>query len=101
MNLELIKYLSQLNNVGKAPKQSSQQLAELGMPEPDLDTTPSQERLSIGSVDGFSDTPQDIKDKLRTRRMLEAANSNDTDEVLSLRKQYRDEMDKLNSLVNR
>lgn len=101
MNPKLLEYLNQLGAVGSVPKQSPQQMAELGMPSPDVDSTPSKEQLPHMSVDGFSDTPPSVEQKLRMRKMLEATNSGDAEEVLTLRKQYRDEMDKLNSLVKR
>ena len=101
MNPKLLEYLSKVNKVGSVPSPTAQQMAELGTPLPEVDTTPSVEKLPRGQVDGFSDTPPSVEQKMRIRRMLEATNSGDTEEVLSLRKQYRDEMDRLNSLVNR
>lgn len=98
MNPKMLEYLK---NLGSAPKPSPEQMAEMGQPLAEIDTTPSQEQLPRMSVDGFADTPASVEQKLRIRRMLEATNAGDTEEVLALRKQYRDEMDKLNSLVKR
>lgn len=101
MNRKLLEYLSQVGKLGNPPKRSPEQNAELGIPDPDVDMTMSQERLDLGSPDGFADTPPELERRFRMRRLMEATNKGDTDEVLTLRKQYQDELNRLNNLVNR
>lgn len=100
MNTKLLEYLEQLKNAGTAPQRTPQQSAELGMPDKDVDNTLSPERLSY-QTDEFSETPPDIERKVRMQKIMNATTRGDSEEVARLRQEYKDEMEKLNTLVTR
>ena len=93
--------MRQLKNSGSAPKLSREQLEELGQSTLDVDSTPSVPVLPTLADGEFVKTPESVMRDARMKWLLGANDRNDTDEVLRLRKLFKDELNNLGGIVKR
>jgi hypothetical protein len=103
MNPKLLDMLQKLKETGSAPKRTAQQLVEMGIPGTEVDSTPSfaLDRKPAIEPTAQPEDPTKLKESIRMLQLNKAIEQGDSDEVLRLRKMYRDEISKLNGLFDK